>query len=61
VASIRFVAVLIIGRDRFIEKAPLRERLTWRSEQVIVASRKVNCITYDRLYRDLLERLTVFS
>jgi hypothetical protein len=61
VPSIQFVALLIIGRDRFIEQAPLRERLAWRSEQVVVASRKVNCITYDRLYRHLAMRLKVFS
>jgi hypothetical protein len=61
VSSVQFVAVLIIGRDRFIEKRLHRERLTWRSEQVVVASRKVNCITYDRLYRDLSERLKLFG
>jgi hypothetical protein len=57
VSSIQFVALLAIGRDRFVEAAPLRERLTWRSEQVVVASRKVHCATYDRLYRDLSARL----
>jgi hypothetical protein len=61
VPSIQFVAVLIIGRDRFLEKPLHRERLTWRSEQVIVASRKVNCITYDRLSRDLSARLKMLS
>jgi hypothetical protein len=38
VSPIQFVALLVIGRDRFLEEAPLRERLTWRSEQVVVAS-----------------------
>ena len=61
VTSIQFVAVLIIGRDRFIEEVSLRERLTWRSEQVVVASRKVNCITYDRLYRNLSARLKILG
>jgi Domain of unknown function (DUF4263) len=61
VPSIQFVALLIIGRDRFLEQAPLRERLAWRSEQVVVASRKVNCFTYDRLYRDLSARLKIFG
>jgi hypothetical protein len=49
VASIQFVAVLVIGRDRFLEKPLHRERLTWRSEQVVVAGRTVNCVTYDQL------------
>jgi hypothetical protein len=61
VASIQFVAVLVIGRDRFLEKPLHRERLTWRSEQVIVASRKVNCVTYDQLSRELSRRLKVFG
>ena len=59
--SIQFLAALIIGRDRFIEEISLSERLTWRREQVVVASRKVHCITYDRLYRDLSARLKVFG
>jgi hypothetical protein len=61
VSPIQFVALLVIGRDRFVEESPLRERLTWRSEQVVVASRKVNCVTYDRLYRDLSARLKIFA
>lgn len=56
-SPIQFAALLVIGRDRFLEAAPLGERLTWRSEQVVVASRKVHCVTYDRLYRDLSGRL----
>jgi hypothetical protein len=56
-APIQFVAVLVIGRDRFLEKPLHRERLTWRSEQVVVASRKVHCITYDQLDSDLSARL----
>ena len=60
-SPIQFVALLVIGRDRFVEEALLRERLTWRSEQVVVASRKVYCVTYDRLYRDLSARLKVFG
>jgi hypothetical protein len=61
VAPIQFVAVLVIGRDRFLERPLHRERLTWRSEQVIVASRKVNCVTYDQLSRELSRRLKVFG
>jgi Shedu protein SduA, C-terminal len=61
VAPIQFVAVLVIGRDRFLEKPLDRERLVWRSEHVIVASRKVNCITYDQLYRDLSDWLKLFG
>jgi hypothetical protein len=52
-SSIPFIALLVIGRDRFLGEPSLRERLTWRSEQVVVASRKVNCLTYDRLHQQL--------
>jgi Domain of unknown function (DUF4263) len=61
VSSIQFVALLVIGRDRFLGETSLRERMTWRSEQVVVASRKVNCVTYDQLYRDLSVRAKVFG
>ena len=61
VSPIQFVVVLVIGRDRFLEKPLHRERLVWRSEQVVVASRKVNCITYDQLYRNLSARLKMLS
>jgi Domain of unknown function (DUF4263) len=60
-SPIQFVALLVIGRDRYLEAPLLRERLTWRSEQVVVASRKVNCVTYDQLYRDLSARLKIFA
>jgi hypothetical protein len=61
VAAIQFVAVLVIGRDRFLEKPLHRDRLVWRSEHVVVASRKVNCITYDQLSRELSTRLKILG
>ena len=61
VSPIQFVALLVIGRDRFVEESLLRERQTWRSEQVVVASRKVHCVTDDRLYRDLSARLKMLE
>jgi hypothetical protein len=61
VSPIQFAALLVIGRDRFLGEALLRERMAWRSEQVVVASRKVHCVTYDRLYRDLSARLHVLG
>jgi hypothetical protein len=61
VSPIQFVALLVIGRDRFLGEALLRERMAWRSEQVIVASRKVNCVTYDRLHQQLSARLKVLG
>jgi Shedu protein SduA, C-terminal len=54
--SIRYNMLLVIGRDKHIASHGLKERLDWRTEQVVVASKKFNCITFDGLYNDLLER-----
>jgi hypothetical protein len=60
-ASIRYNMVLIIGRDRHLIDPALRERFDWRNDSVIVASKKVLCITYDKLYDDLSTRLKIFE
>jgi hypothetical protein len=39
----------------------LRERFDWRSDSVVVASKKFHRITYDKLYDDRSTRLKVFS
>jgi len=52
--SVQYNMLLVIGRDRHIDSHGLRERLDWRTEQVVVASKKFNCITFDGLYNDLL-------
>jgi len=59
--SIQFVMLLIIGRARHLATKGLSDRMIWRSEQVVVASRKVNCITFDKLYDDLSTRLEIFK
>jgi hypothetical protein len=60
-ASIRYNMMLVIGRDRHLVDPALRERFDWRSDSVVVASKKVLCITYDKLYDDLSTRLKVFE
>ena len=60
-ASIQFAMLLVIGRDRDLADPALRERFEWRSESVVVASKKVDCITYDKLYEDLSTRLKYFA
>ena len=54
--SIEYNMILVIGRDRFLTSPDLRERLDWRTRQVVVASKKFNCITFDMLYKHLCER-----
>jgi hypothetical protein len=60
-SAIQFNLPLVIGRDKYVSAAGLRDRMIWRSEQVVVASRKVNCITFDKLYNDLSTRLEYFN
>ncbi len=59
--SIRYNMLLVIGRDRDLAAPSLRERFDWRSDSVVVASKKVHCITYDKLYNDLSTRLKIFG
>ncbi len=61
VGEIQYVGLLVVGRERFLIDPTLKQRLTWRSEQVIVCSRKLHCITFDKLYSDLDSRLRIWS
>jgi Domain of unknown function (DUF4263) len=61
VNEVHYVGLLVIGRDKFLTDPSLRQRLTWRSEQVVVCSRKLHCITFDKLYRDMDLRLKSLS
>jgi hypothetical protein len=58
---IQYNMLLVIGRDRDPLDPSLRERFDWRSDSVVVASKKVHCITFDKLYEDLSTRLKIFS
>jgi hypothetical protein len=57
---IQFVGLLVVGRRKDLDDSQY-ERLVWRSEQVLVGSRHINCITYDELYDTFALRLKVFS
>ena len=46
--------MLVIGRDKHITNRGLKDRMSWRTDQVVVASKKFNCITFDKLYEYLL-------
>jgi Domain of unknown function (DUF4263) len=61
VNEVQYVGLLVVGRDKFLSDPALRQRLTWRSEQVVVCSRKLHCITFDKLYRDMDLRLKSLS
>jgi Shedu protein SduA, C-terminal len=61
VGEVHYIGLLKIGRDKFLADPSLRQRLTWRSEQVVVCSRKLHCITFDKLYQDLTSKMAVLS
>lgn len=55
-----FLPLLIIGRSRFIKDSD-KKRLRWRNMHVSVGSTKVQCMTYDELYKALCTRLSTLS
>lgn len=60
VEVIQYVGLLVIGRRQYLDDH-LYERMRWRSEQVLVGSRHVNCITFDELYQTLALKLAIFG
>jgi hypothetical protein len=61
-----FSTDFVIGDDKshsylFVEfesgKTLDKRRLEWRQDKVIINSKKIFCVTYDQLYRDLSGRL----
>jgi hypothetical protein len=59
--SIEYNMLLVIGRDRHLAAQGLRDRMNWRTQHVVVASKKFNCITFDKLYEDLLLRSRLYG
>jgi hypothetical protein len=57
---IQYVGLLVIGRRHHLDDAQYA-RLRWRSEQVQVGARQVNCITFDELYQTLLLKVSLFG
>lgn len=57
--SITYKGILIIGRERDLLPGG-RERLEWRRNNVVVASQKIECVTFDELAEDLQDRLEMF-
>ena len=55
--DIAFQGVLIIGRDRFLQKHGTQRRFDWRVQNTTVQSRPIHCITFDKLYEEMFGRL----
>jgi hypothetical protein len=56
-----FIALLIIGRNRFIKDANDKRRFEWRSRNVSVNGIKVTCMTYDELYRAICHKIIALN
>jgi Domain of unknown function (DUF4263) len=54
--DIDFHGILIIGRSHFIASDNNRNRLLWRSKNVIVSSKRIRIITYDELFQLLYDK-----
>jgi hypothetical protein len=57
---IRFYGLLIVGRNSGMSAGD-RTRLRWRSQNVVVNSQPITCITFDDLYDGLQRRLTLYT
>jgi hypothetical protein len=58
--NIEYYGMLVIGRDAFLSNLE-KMRLKWRLNRVLVDSRKIVCITFDQLARDIKDRLRLYS
>jgi hypothetical protein len=58
--SIDYEGVLVIGRDQHFQPGE-RERLEWRTQYVIVHSKRIHCVTFDGLYEHLQTRLNTLQ
>lgn len=52
--------VLVVGRSHFLSEEE-ESRLVWRSQNVLVDSKPVSIITFDRLADDLSQRISMYS
>ena len=55
---ISFSALLVIGRDAGLSDYD-RRRLEWRCDQVRIDGRRVDCVTFDGLFKHMAELLNV--
>ncbi|MCI0460977.1 MAG: DUF4263 domain-containing protein [Gemmataceae bacterium] len=58
--EISYELVLVIGRDKHLDGGE-KQRLNWRSENVLVDSKKVICMTFDELLSQLTVRLQALA
>ncbi len=55
-SNVEYSGLLVIGRNSALKPGE-RDRLRWRQQNVLVNSRKVECVTFDDLHSDLTRKL----
>jgi hypothetical protein len=58
--SISATGALVVGRDHYLQPGE-KPRLDWRRRNVTVRSRTIDCVTFDGLLEDILDRLQTFG
>lgn len=58
--KISYGGILVIGRDEFMSDSE-KKRLSWRAKRVLVDSKRVIVLTYDKLYQVLNAKLNSLS
>lgn len=51
--QIDYVGILLLGRDRFLKKAGLKQRFEWRRKFTVINSQHLHCFTFDELALEL--------
>jgi hypothetical protein len=54
------LGILVVGRTEHLGKRE-QQRLRWRQENVLLASKPIHCKTFDQLRDDVLDRLDQFT
>lgn len=55
-----FTGLLVIGRDAFLDETT-RRRIDWRTDNCLTDSKKINIITYDKLYLSLKREIDFYT
>lgn len=51
--KIKYVGILVVGRDIFLKQSGLTKRFEWRREHTVIDSKHLSCFTFDELAREL--------
>jgi hypothetical protein len=43
------MGLLVIGRDRFLQRSGMTQRFEWRRKHTVINSLHIHCVTFDEL------------